>query len=224
MSFFQKSNVLRFALIVFLAISFGLLAMQTTSQASGPRLSVSYSLDSEIGTYRFPLEPVPTDECVGWSEPRENFPEMTDYEFNEIFCQEYEHIEDVFSPELREISYEITMFVRNMPPGWQICYSIEDEDQRHLISRSINQYYSYFLSSTSFSDQFDYMGGEGGDEVTPTSITSFASGMYVDTRNTFRPVLYPRVAICGPDITRPGGFGWRLLEGKSIKLPPLNRW
>jgi hypothetical protein len=170
-------------------------------------------------------------ECLFVEEPRGNHPDLTDEEFYDANCQIWEEliIDDPYGKLENRIRLTLTITARNLPAGWQNCASypldFADDVWESIGSFNENHPQSNIYLRTEESEEAAGIGVITGQVSRPSGSIEIDMREYiVDPANSSRLVYYPHMYICGPDSSTASGYSWRLLEGKPISLPSLNKW
>jgi hypothetical protein len=125
---------------------------------------------------------------------------------------------DAYGYPLKMAHVTLTNTVSGLPSGWILC---EDSNAYESMQRYADAGFAKLPTTDWTKYGASVVGGDGG--FGENSISETASLVF-EASNRQRPKYQGWVLICGPDNRTPSGIGWKLILGKTITLPPLNRW
>jgi hypothetical protein len=214
------------------AVTIALLSQQILvadpSDARGPVVTGRYEISRGAPT-KLPTPGVGCSEVDGNSdgiadaEPDEFYDDSAQGEYLEL--ESYIHAKciaddytglDFSGPTVIPIEVRLTTIVSGLPAGWSHC----DND---VAIQSFNEHQKLGLvygpvNTGPFGDLgYVFTGGDGGPGYEQYSGYSYVG-------NTGRPIFTPWALVCGPDASASSGIGWKVLQGKAIRLPALSKW
>ena len=141
--------------------------------------------------------------------------ELKSYIHDKCIADDYTGL-DPSGPAVIPFEARLTTIVSGLPVGWSIC-----DNQIVYESYSVHRLLGLVagpITEGSFLD-LGYMinGGDGGP-----GFEQYSGYSYVG--NTGRPIFTPWALVCGPDASASSGIGWKVLQGKAIRLPALSKW
>jgi hypothetical protein len=220
-------TVLTVALVTVALLSQQLLVADP-SDARGPVVTGQYEISRGAPT-RLPTPGIGCSEVDGNNdgiadaEPDEFYDDSAEGEYLELkwyiddkcIADDYTGL-DPSGPMVIPFEVRLTTKVSGLPAGWSHCdndvarLSFFEHEQSGLIYRPANL--------GNFQD-LGFMINVGGDGLDYESY-----GGYSYAGNTGRPQYTPWALVCGPDASAPSGIGWKVLQGRDIRLPALSSW
>jgi hypothetical protein len=214
------------------AVTAALLSQQlfvaAPSDARGPvvtgRFEISRGAPTKLPTPGVGCSEVDgNNDGIADSEPDEFYDENAEAEFTELkyyidskcIAEDYTGL-DPSGPSVIPFEAQLTTIVSGLPVGWSICdnqmvyQSYYEHKEIGLVSGP--------LTTGSFGDSgFIINAGDGGP-----GFEHYFGFSYLG--NTMRPQFTPWALVCGPDASASSGIGWKVLQGKSIRLPAISSW
>jgi hypothetical protein len=219
------------------AVTIALLSQQILvaepSDARGPVVTGRYEISRGAPT-KLPTPGVGCSEVDGNSdgiadaEPDEFYDDSAEGEYTELkwyidakcIADDYTGL-DPSGPSVTPIEIKLTTRVSGLASGWGLC---EDE----VAWQSFDVHHQKgFVSAPSAFDSFEDLGyiflAGGGGPISTTESSEEGWG-YSYAGNSGRPVFTPWALVCGPDASASSGIGWKVLQGRAIRLPALSKW
>ena len=198
------------------------------SDARGPVVTGRYEISRGAPT-KLPTPGVGCSEVDGNNdgiadaEPDEFYDDYAQAEYSELkwyidskcIADDYTGL-DPSGPAVIPFEAKLTTIVSGLPTGWSICDNqmVYQSYFEHRLLGLVNGP----VSEGSFLD-LGYMinAGDGGQ-----GYETYFGFSYVGNRG--RPSFTPWALVCGPDASASSGIGWKVLQGRAIRLPELSRW
>lgn len=154
-------------------------------------------------------------------------PEWVDGGDEEYCPDEYEIDYSQSGPATTGWNITITSTLTNALPGWNFCYNfgndaaaaaIENHNQQSQLGlvSGVPQMVDFAKNKLGLAD-----GGTGALDA--STIRDSFYGLTSST-NSSQPIVTPAALVCGPKSPGSSTYNWKVILGKSVKLPKVNSW